>query len=145
MSFDIHEYHTRRISFQGKRLVLPFKPRTGKCSRCGKKGKTHLHHERYDPKKPVAHTVELCASCHSIITWQVQAGRPIRNQYMKEAKLIKKVNISGPISCEHCHNVIVQRPNETNPAFQKRRFCGIKCVALWSYRRRTKLDNGRLA
>ena len=142
-SDKLREYHLRRISFQDKRLVLPFKPRTGKCSACGKIGKTHLHHEKYDPKDPLAHTVELCISCHMTITWQQQPSRLIRNQYMTNSKIISKIDNSNIIkTCERCNVNLIKRPNETNRIFQNRRFCSTKCIAIWHNKYRSK-SNGR--
>jgi hypothetical protein len=55
----------RRITFQDKRISLSDNPRTGFCSKCGRVDlQTHLHHEQYDLGNPLAHTVELCCSCH---------------------------------------------------------------------------------
>ncbi len=45
-------------------------PRVGKCSLCDRTTKsneikiTHLHHIIYDVSNPLAHTIELCVSCH---------------------------------------------------------------------------------
>ena len=53
-----------------KQVPLSFNPRKGICSNCGRsisKGEvktTHMHHLKYDLNDPLAHTVELCASCH---------------------------------------------------------------------------------
>lgn len=55
----------RRINFKGKIIRLGFVPRIGICSKCGKKGKTDLHHEEYDSNNILANTIELCDSCHS--------------------------------------------------------------------------------
>ena len=59
--------HEKRISFKGKRITLDAPPRTGKCNQCGFEGQTVIHHEKYDPSDPMAHTVEMCISCHSKI------------------------------------------------------------------------------
>ena len=52
------------LYFKGRHLLLKTILRKGLCSKCGKNGKTHLHHEEYDDSNPLAHTIELCASCH---------------------------------------------------------------------------------
>jgi hypothetical protein len=53
------------IRFKGKQIPLPENPRIGICTICGKEGNTNLHHTKYDPKDPLAHTVELCIKCHN--------------------------------------------------------------------------------
>jgi len=64
-------YNIKHIRFKDKRLLLEANPRIGVCSNCGKsiaKGeikKTDMHHEKYDPKNPEAHTRELCVGCHN--------------------------------------------------------------------------------
>jgi hypothetical protein len=61
----------RRVSFKGKRVQLNFIPRKGVCEWCHKtisRGEiktTHIHHIEYDPTDPMAHTVEVCQSCHT--------------------------------------------------------------------------------
>jgi Zn finger protein HypA/HybF involved in hydrogenase expression len=54
----------KRMLFNHKRLVLDSIPRKGICSKCGKKGRTHLHHEDYG-LHPLDNTIELCPSCHA--------------------------------------------------------------------------------
>jgi len=61
-----------RVTFKNKRVRVGrgFNPRTGICSKCGKsvqKGeikRTNIHHDQYDEQNPLAHTRELCPSCH---------------------------------------------------------------------------------
>ena len=48
-----------------KRIYVDGEPRNGTCSECGSSGKTHIHHDRYDPDNPLEHTRELCKSCHT--------------------------------------------------------------------------------
>lgn len=38
--------------------------RTGICSLCGKKGKTHIHHIEYHDDDPKKDTIEVCPACH---------------------------------------------------------------------------------
>lgn len=52
------------ITFKDKRIKLDYDPKTGFCSECGKAAKTHMHHDKYDESDPLAHTRELCESCH---------------------------------------------------------------------------------
>jgi|SRR5215510_12723714 len=65
------KWSPRRVSYKGKLLYVPEKPRTGICSDCGRSiasgeiRRTNLHHEQYDDSKPLAHTIELCVSCHN--------------------------------------------------------------------------------
>lgn len=70
MTFSKKEYNdknnARRLRFLGKRIVLSFIPRTGKCSKCGKKGATDMHHLKYIPCIPWACTKELCDKCHGM-------------------------------------------------------------------------------
>jgi hypothetical protein len=65
-------YSKNRIQFKDQQISLKFNPKTGFCSNCGRVGKTHLHHEQYNTAKPLAHTVELCMSCHMKRTWQLK-------------------------------------------------------------------------
>jgi hypothetical protein len=74
----------RRVGFKGKQIYVDKVPRTGVCSWCGAVRvvgeqqidalggtitaickKTDLHHVMYDDSNPLAHTVELCTSCHN--------------------------------------------------------------------------------
>lgn len=60
----------KRITFKigghdFERMYVEGKPRTGVCSECGAVGKTHLHHDLYDPENPLKYTRELCMSCHT--------------------------------------------------------------------------------
>jgi hypothetical protein len=79
--FDSHKYHVKirayrsvygkkRIQFKSERRITNTLPRTGICSKCGaitgiNCERTSLHHEKYDPTDPLAHTIELCNSCHT--------------------------------------------------------------------------------
>ncbi len=64
------KWHPRTIWFLGKNILLKENPRTNVCSECGRsypeelKRQTSMHHDLYDPKNPIAHTTELCGSCH---------------------------------------------------------------------------------
>lgn len=71
----LRAYHQRWIGFLGRRVILPSNPRIGVCGRCGRKRKRGrqgqrgekqfaMHHYRYDPRKPLSYTVELCPRCH---------------------------------------------------------------------------------
>lgn len=55
------------IKYKGNKVKVDREPRIGKCSFCGKKGKTNMHHEKYDDTDPLANTIELCVKCHSNI------------------------------------------------------------------------------
>jgi len=63
------ENSARRIWFKTKRVYVKDCPRTGICSLCRRKGLTHLHHIQYDENEPLAHTIEVCPSCHMKETW----------------------------------------------------------------------------
>lgn len=60
----------KAIEFLGKRIYLKENPRTNICSKCDRKypeelkQQTCIHHEIYDPENILAHTTELCKSCH---------------------------------------------------------------------------------
>ena len=54
-----------RIKFQGRTKSVGRNPRTGICSLCRHKGQTDIHHMRYDRNDLLAHTIELCDSCHN--------------------------------------------------------------------------------
>lgn len=65
----IRENNAKRVRFKGKLIRVGFNPRSGTCSVCGRKvgqgiRRTQMHHERYDERNPLAHTRELCVSCH---------------------------------------------------------------------------------
>lgn len=53
-----------KILFKNKRIILNYNPRKGICQKCGKNGRTNLHHIQYDDNDPLAHTIELCVGCH---------------------------------------------------------------------------------
>lgn len=61
---------SKKISFKKKTIYIDFVPRVNICSVCGKsypnelKRQTDLHHLKYDENNPIAHTIELCISCH---------------------------------------------------------------------------------
>ena len=67
---ELQEYDKKRIRFKGKQIRLDHIPRTGICTNCkrniesGEIQLTNLHHEKYDKSAPLAHTIELCDSCH---------------------------------------------------------------------------------
>jgi len=61
---EIQAYKAKRIKFKDKRIFLETNPRIGVCSWCRKKGRTNIHHLQYDENNPLAHTVEICPSCH---------------------------------------------------------------------------------
>jgi len=70
---------SKRVSFNGHRIIDSKTPRTGKCSICGAvKGinckRTSLHHIKYDPNNPLEHTIELCNSCHKQHHWDIIHG-----------------------------------------------------------------------
>lgn len=61
----------RTIIFKGKRILLEENPRKGVCEICkrsvakGEIKQTNMHHQYYDPKNPLAGTIELCVACHN--------------------------------------------------------------------------------
>jgi len=63
-------HNKKMINFKGKKIYLGFNPRTNTCSKCGRSypeeldKQTFLHHTKYDEGNPLAHIIELCASCH---------------------------------------------------------------------------------
>jgi hypothetical protein len=74
----------RKLNFKGKQIYIGINPRKGQCSECGKRigdlyinkwgvvdtiKTTHMHHIEYDETDPLAHTIELCSSCHVKETW----------------------------------------------------------------------------
>lgn len=71
-------YSKNRIQFKEKSILLKKNPRIGICSKCGKKGLTQLHHEKYDKFNPLNHTIEVCPRCHTKETWRLGQikGRP---------------------------------------------------------------------
>lgn len=66
--------NTHKIIYKGKDIRLPYNPREGFCMNCGDSvlandiNRTHLHHLKYDDERPLAHTIELCISCHNEVT-----------------------------------------------------------------------------
>lgn len=60
----------KKILFKGGQVWIGYNPRSGICSKCkrsvhkGEIKKTNLHHTQYDENNPLAHTIELCVSCH---------------------------------------------------------------------------------
>lgn len=71
-------YNTYRIKYKNTSIYLGKPIRRGNCSICNKsvaKGeikKTVLHHIQYDDTDPLAHTIELCPSCHSKQTIELE-------------------------------------------------------------------------
>ncbi len=61
----ITTYNRRKIRFMDTFIYLNENPRKGICELCGYQGLTHMHHEKYNIDNPLAHTIELCASCHA--------------------------------------------------------------------------------
>lgn len=53
-----------RILFGKERIELGSKPRTSKCSMCGAKGRTEIHHIKYHKDNPLKDTIEVCTRCH---------------------------------------------------------------------------------
>lgn len=58
-----------RVVFGDERHIQHVKPRTGKCSNCGREvgdeiKLTYMHHILYDVTDPLNYTKELCMSCH---------------------------------------------------------------------------------
>ena len=66
----IRQYKKRWIRFKDKRIQLEYNPRIGICSYChktiesGKIKRTNMHHFEYEEIDVLAHTIELCVSCH---------------------------------------------------------------------------------
>ena len=71
----------RRIGFLGKRIQLKDNPRTNICTKCGRgypgelKTQTVIHHEKYETKNILAHTIELCMSCHNRLHVRQRGGK----------------------------------------------------------------------
>lgn len=59
------------INFKGKTIYYKQNPRKGVCTECGKTGYTHLHHDQYHESDILAHTRELCPSCHAKESWRL--------------------------------------------------------------------------
>jgi hypothetical protein len=78
--YDREVRQKKRVTFQGKRIRLRFKPRNGYCSWCsnniydGTAGRTSKHHYFYIPIMVWACTEEICNTCH------INETRRIRNQ-----------------------------------------------------------------
>jgi len=64
------------IKYKGKRIVVDTKKkiRKGVCEICGREGKTHIHHWRYEfplkevrenPNLALLNTTEVCFTCHN--------------------------------------------------------------------------------
>ena len=76
------KWNLKRIMFLGKHIRFKENPRTNTCTECGRsypeelKQQTVMHHEKYDPRNPLAHTVELCHSCHTTLHNR-ERGKPL--------------------------------------------------------------------
>ena len=73
--FDRYRLHSkdknpRMIRFRGPQIVVDRIARNGICVNCGREGYTHIHHKQYDDNDPLAHTIELCPSCHVKEGWK---------------------------------------------------------------------------
>ena len=71
--------HKMKIRFKDKRVNVGKNPRIGICSKCKKKGLTHMHHEKYDPNNPLKYTKELCPKCHT----KLESKKRNPKQYQK--------------------------------------------------------------
>lgn len=78
-------HNKRNILFKGIRVRLSENPRKGKCKLCNKRigdvyinshkelamiKITVLHHLKYHKEDVLKDTIELCQSCHGVITWK---------------------------------------------------------------------------
>jgi len=76
--------NVRKIKFKNQSILLKENPRIGVCNYCRKSigngdiERTHMHHEQYDSENPLAHTIELCASCHALETKRVKTEEIIQ-------------------------------------------------------------------
>jgi hypothetical protein len=61
-------YRPYQFKYRDETFYLNFNPRKGICTQCDTKGKTHLHHTKYDDDHPLDNTVELCSACHARLT-----------------------------------------------------------------------------
>jgi hypothetical protein len=67
---SIHKYNDRLVNFKGRQILVDSCPRTGQCSKCGRKvgidgiKKTHIHHNEYHEDDVLKDTLELCVACH---------------------------------------------------------------------------------
>lgn len=95
------ERNKNRILFGEKRIFLGNVPRTGFCEMCENNifdqscTRTAIHHFQYDETDPLAHTIELCAACHTSIG--IRGG-----QLIDIGKWIK--SITPKRVCNLCHN-----------------------------------------
>lgn len=83
------KWNARRVLFKGKRVYLKESPRKGICMKCGRVGRTDLHHEKYNDE-PLKHIVELCPSCHwheSVNAGQIVPENNLRAMRLKNPKL----------------------------------------------------------
>lgn len=71
----------KRITFRSSRIYLETSPRRGICTRCGKRRRTLMHHERYDELNPANHIIEMCFSCHSRIHWKERRQNTFRLRF----------------------------------------------------------------
>ena len=77
------KFNPRRFLFKDVRKSAGKVPRKGECQLCHKKGITHLHHEEYDEADPLAHTIELCLSCHTKRNWDLEQYRTKKRRLVK--------------------------------------------------------------
>ena len=69
-SFLGRKYNQRKLNYRGTTYVFDRNIRTGNCSSCYRSVQkkqirnTSLHHSRYDNSNVLAHTREVCTSCH---------------------------------------------------------------------------------
>jgi hypothetical protein len=82
-----------RITYKGRRIHLKFLPRKKKCSECGRRGKTHIHHDKYDDNNPLSNVRELCASCHAKVGWKmgIYDNKSYEYRDPKTGRFIRKV------------------------------------------------------
>lgn len=92
-------YSGRILTFKGKAILLKQNPKTGQCSKCGKKigdhyinrwrkdaiiKRTSIHHLEYHEGDPLKDTIELCNHCHTQVheAWKKTKTWAISNRLL---------------------------------------------------------------
>lgn len=103
--------NARRFVYKDKVEMMSAERRTGVCNMCRAVAgidckKTVLHHVQYEDSNPIAHTIEICQSCHD----KIHASQPRKKtDYCKRGHPRTPENIiprkDGDRDCSACRKI----------------------------------------
>jgi hypothetical protein len=106
----VRDREHRRIFFKGRRIVLPFHPRIGRCEDCGATGvRTDRHHLIYDEAHPFAFTRELCVKCHRRADAAQRRQKTVLAHGLRDFRVGGTTPFPGPIESFPARQDMAQR------------------------------------